>query len=67
MKEKVDSLFYVYKCYACIYVCALSVPGPHRGQKGALKPLDLQMVMCHHVCAKNEPGSSTRAASALNL
>ena len=50
------------------HVCPYRVPGAYGGQKKASDPLalELQLALSNHVGAEIEPGSSERAASALN-
>jgi hypothetical protein len=36
-------LFYVYECFACMYVCAPHVPGAHRGHKRVLNPHEIEV------------------------
>lgn len=39
------SLFYVYECFNCMYVCAPHVCNAHRGQKVASVLLELELHM----------------------
>ena len=49
------SLFYVYGCFACIYVHAPSVYDALRDKEEVvLLELELQMIVSHHVGAGNQ-------------
>ena len=51
-------LFYVYECFAYVYVFVpcVHMPGALRDQKRALGPLELelQMIVSHHLGAGNQ-------------
>lgn len=62
-------LYYACECSACMYLCALCVPGACRVQMNALDSLELKigLVVSHHVGVENpSQASSARAANALN-
>ena len=62
-------LFYVYECFACVYVCvSLCAPDTLSDQKKVLDSLELelQMVLSTMWVLGTELRSSTRAVSALN-
>jgi hypothetical protein len=47
--------FYVFGCFICMCLCATCMSGAHRRQnKSDLLELALQMVVTHHVDARNQ-------------
>lgn len=58
------SLFYVYEDLStCIYMCHIYTWCPWRLEKEVKPPKqEVQMVVCHHMDAGIEPGSSAKAA-----
>lgn len=43
-------LFYVFESFACVYVCAMCVPGTHGGHKVSDNlELCLRMTVSHHL------------------
>ena len=49
-------------------MCTTCVPGAHGGHKRVCHPLEIQLlaIVGHHMGIGNQPGQSTRTASALD-
>jgi hypothetical protein len=64
-------LYFYFMCmrvclYVWMYVCVLYVCSAHRGHKKTSDPLELQVILSHHVGAGNQTWELWRAVSALN-
>ena len=59
-------LFYMYGCFACMYVCAPHALGHHGNQMGSsdLLVLEFQMIISHCVGARNPTLAFIRAIRA---